>query len=59
MAFQAQRAEVREIAFSTAFDYGDDVVRVPKAAAKPLTQVPSTQVPFRKSFVSAKAAQLS
>ena len=43
MAAQAERAQVREVAFAAAFDDGDDVVGFPEGAAGEAGQVPEVE----------------
>ena len=40
MAAQAKGADIFEIALASAFDYGNNVIRIPKALARPATQAP-------------------
>ena len=54
MAFQTKGAEIGEIAFSTAFDYRNDVIGIPQTATKAVSEVP-----FSESFVPSRAPKLS
>lgn len=52
VAFQTERADVREIAFSAALNHGHDVIRIPKT-----TTNPALDVPVEKLAVACRPAQ--
>jgi hypothetical protein len=54
MAFEAERTQVGEIAFSSTLNYRNYVIRVPETAAEP-----AVQIPFREGFMAGSATQLS